>query len=52
MVEQIVEGSIFEIKGGRSFIKGSKVRTRFKCIEIATKKYYLFSGLYEVKLVV
>ena len=52
MVEQIVEGSIFEIKGGRSFIKGSKVRTRFKCVEIATKKYYLFSGLYEVKLVV
>ena len=52
MVEQIAEGSIFEIKGGRSFIKGSKVRTRFKCVEIATKKYYLFSGLYEVKLVV
>jgi len=51
MVEQISEGSVFEIKGGRSFIKGSKVRTRFKCIEIATKKYYLFSGLYEVKLV-
>jgi len=51
MVEQISNGSIFEIKGGRQFIKGEKIKTRFKCVEIATKKYYLFSGLYEVKLI-
>lgn len=52
MVEQISKGSIFEIKGGRQFMKGEKIKTRYKCVEIATKKYYLFSGLYEVRLVV
>ncbi len=50
LVEQLKEGSLFRIKGGREFIKGPKVRTRYKCIEPSTKKWYLFSGLYEVEL--
>ncbi|MEO6489733.1 MAG: SprT-like domain-containing protein [Ferruginibacter sp.] len=48
LVEQLREGDHFQIKGGRTFIKGKKIRTRYKCLEPATKKWYLFSGVYEV----
>ena len=50
LIEQIKEEAIFSIKGGKSFIRGPKIRTRYKCKEIATSKLYLFSGLYEVTL--
>ena len=48
LVEQLPAGSKFSIKGGRIFVKNEKVRTRYKCLELATNKYYLFNGLYEV----
>ncbi len=51
LVEQVKEGDLFMIKGGRIFRRGEKIRTRFRCVEPATKKMYLFSGLYEVKLI-
>jgi hypothetical protein len=35
----------------RQFIKGPKIRTRYKCREKNTLHIYLFSGLAEVKLV-
>ncbi len=50
LVEELAIGTCFVIKGGRSFIKEEKIRTRFKCREISTGKYYLFNGLYEVKI--
>jgi SprT protein len=50
LVEQLPDGSEFMIKGGRSFRKGEKIRKRYKCIEIATGKWYLFSGVYEVMI--
>ena len=50
LVEQIPEGSLFVIKGGRVFKKGEKIRKRYKCMEIATGKWYLFSGVYEVMI--
>jgi len=50
LLEQIPPGSVFHIAKGRSFIKGEKIRTRYKCLEPATKKYYLFSAVYEVYL--
>ncbi|MBS1733908.1 MAG: SprT-like domain-containing protein [Bacteroidetes bacterium] len=50
LVEQLEEGAMFMIKGGRIFRKGEKIRTRYRCIEPATKRIYLFSGLYEVKI--
>lgn len=49
LVEQMPIGKTFQIKDGRTFIKGEKLRTRYKCKEIATGKIYLFNGLYEVK---
>jgi SprT protein len=48
LVEQLPQGSLFSIKGGRVFKKGEKIRKRFKCIEVKTGKFYLFSAVYEV----
>ncbi len=50
LVEQLPEGSLFVIKGGRIFKKGEKIRKRYKCTEVKTGKLYLFSGVYEVQL--
>ena len=49
LVEQLKEGDLFQINGGRIFRKGEKVRKRYKCMEVATRKLYLFSGVYEVE---
>lgn len=51
LVEQLQENSFFRIKGERVFKKGMKMRTRYKCQEVATGKWFLFSGVYEVILV-
>ena len=48
LVEEIQEGALFAIEGGRMFRKGKKLRKRYQCKELATGKLYLFSGLYEV----
>jgi hypothetical protein len=51
LVEEVPTGKKFSIKGDRIFLKGEKIRTRHKCKEVDTGKFYLFNGLYEVKLV-
>ncbi|MEP7142588.1 MAG: SprT-like domain-containing protein [Ferruginibacter sp.] len=48
LIEALPAGSLFKIKGGREFKKEEKVRKRFKCVEVATGKIYLFSPVYEV----
>lgn len=48
MVEQLQEGSLFEIEGGKIFKKGKQLRKRFQCLELKTGKLYLFSPIYEV----
>lgn len=50
LVEQLPEGAVFVIKGGRVFKKAEKIRKRFKCVEVRTGKLYLFSGMYEVQV--
>jgi SprT protein len=50
LVEQLPEGALFSIKGGRIFKKGEKMRKRYKCMEVKTGKLYLFSGMYEVEM--
>ena len=42
-LEDLPEGSIFKIEGGRVFSKGKKLRKRYRCQEIDTKRAYLFS---------
>lgn len=50
-VEELPEGSLFKVISGAIFKKGERIRKRFKCIEVATKKLYLFSPVYEVERV-
>ena len=50
-VEKVPLKALFKIKGGRIFRKEEQLRKRFKCVEIATKRVYLFSPVAEVELV-
>lgn len=50
-VENLPEGSLFATHDGRVFQKGEKLRKRFRCVEVATKRVYLFSGVYEVEAI-
>lgn len=47
-VEALAMKTIFQLKDGRTFRKDELVRKRFKCLEINTKRVYLFSPLAEV----
>ncbi|MEZ5034502.1 MAG: SprT-like domain-containing protein [Chitinophagaceae bacterium] len=51
LVEEIAANALFKTKDGRIFKKGQQLRKRFQCVEIQTGKMYLFSPVYEVKLV-
>ena len=48
VIEELPEQSIFKMKNGRTFQKMEKVRKRYKCLELATKKMYLFHPVAEV----
>lgn len=47
-VESLPDGALFKTHDGRIFKKGEKMRKRFRCVEVATKRMYLFSPVYEV----
>lgn len=47
-VEEVQQGSLFRTHDGRVFQKGERIRKRFRCVEVATKRLYLFSPVYEV----
>ncbi|ASZ14430.1 SprT-like domain-containing protein [Chitinophaga pendula] len=49
-VEQLAPNQLFKTKDGRVFRRGEKIRKRYRCEEIATKRVYLFSPVYEVEL--
>lgn len=38
----------FKLSNGRTFIKKQKLRTRYKCLEVNKKQYYLIPGIAEV----
>ena len=48
LVEELAEGDFFVIKGAKLFKKGHKLRKRFLCTEVHTRKKYLFSPIFEV----
>ncbi|MFI5133576.1 MAG: SprT-like domain-containing protein [Chitinophagales bacterium] len=50
LVEEIAFNALFRIGDGRVFIRGEKLRKRYKCKEVKTGKEYLFSPVYEVEL--
>ena len=47
-ISDIDDESIFSIPNGKIFKKGKQLRKRYKCIECATNKVYLFHPLAEV----
>lgn len=49
-LERIPPGSEFLFQGNRVFVKGERLRKRFKCRELATGQVYLFNPLVEVEL--
>jgi hypothetical protein len=51
LVEEVPLHGIFRLEDGRIFKMGEKQRKRYKCIEVKTRKVYLFSPVYEVELV-
>jgi len=51
LVEQLAPNQLFRTKDGRVFRRGERIRKRYKCEEVATKRMYLFSPVYEVELV-
>lgn len=50
LIEEIPAGGLFKTKDGRVFKKGERLRKRYRCQEVDTKKVYLFSPVYEVEL--
>lgn len=51
LVEDLPPNTLFKTRDGKVFQKGERARKRFKCVEVATGKLYLFSPVYEVETV-
>ncbi|HEU4554141.1 MAG TPA: SprT-like domain-containing protein [Chitinophaga sp.] len=51
-VEQVPLHQLFRTKDGRVFRRGEKIRKRYRCEEVSTRRIYLFSPVYEVELAV
>jgi len=50
-IETLPHKTVFKYNGERFFEKGERIRTRFRCKEIATGSIYLFHALAEVELI-
>ena len=47
-ISDLAVGDSFKIANGKIFVKGEKIRKRYKCIEYKTNKTYLFHPFAEV----
>ena len=50
-VEQLQLGDLFQLETGRRFIRGARLRSRYRCIEVVTGVEYRVHGLAQVTLV-
>ncbi|WP_255563677.1 SprT-like domain-containing protein [Mucilaginibacter rivuli] len=50
-VEKLPAKALFKLKDGRVFQKEERLRKRYRCVEISSKRVYLFSPVAEVELV-
>lgn len=50
LLGEIPVNSTFSLQNGRTFIKKEKLRTRFRCMEVKTGRYFLVSPLAKVNL--
>lgn len=48
LLKDLPEGDTFILKNGRQFVKGPLQRTRFRCKEVSTGRWYLVNGQAEV----
>ena len=48
VLTEIEEDAMFNTRNGRTFIKGPRLRKRFKCKELKTGRLYLFNPISEV----
>jgi len=48
-VEDLPEGALFKTHDGKVFRKGERMRKRYRCEEVKTKRLYLFSPVYEAE---
>ncbi len=44
-VQNIKEGEVFELRKGRLFVRGPKLRTRYRCKEVATGRMFTIHAL-------
>ena len=51
LLDDLENGAVFILNKKRVFQKGEKLRKRYKCIDLQSKRTYLISGLAEVELV-
>ena len=51
LIEELAIGVRFRTADGRVFVKGEKLRKRYKCREVPGGREYLFSPIYEVAAV-
>ena len=51
LLESLPLGAEFSIRESRKFVKGEKIRSRYRCQEMNTGKVYLVHGLMEVEIV-
>ena len=49
-VEKLPPNALFKLKDGRVFRMEERLRKRYKCLEMSSKRYYLFSPVAEVEL--
>lgn len=50
-VEKLSQNAIFKLKDGRVFMMEERLRKRYRCVEVSSKRVYLFSPVAEVELV-
>jgi len=50
-VEKLPVKALFKLKDGRIFRKEERLRKRYRCVEVSSKRVYLFSPVAEVELV-
>tara|TARA_B100001250_G_C19597902_1_gene699277 strand:+ start:202 stop:789 length:588 start_codon:yes stop_codon:yes gene_type:complete len=47
-ISDLAVGDLFRISSGKIFVKGERIRKRYKCVEHTTNKVYLFHPFSEV----
>jgi hypothetical protein len=50
-LEALEKDTVFQTQNGRRFQKGERIRTRYKCLNLQNKRYYLFHPLTPVEAI-